>query len=271
MKSTASSIFRPLKRSILSSVVAAFVVLALNGPLLAQDDQPFPRERPAAAEELIPLPRPRPAPAPVADDAEPPPESAAESLGPALARVYQAACPAVLKGQVEAHLLPPLAQDQCGERSPLAVTGLLVNGRMVPLSGEAVVSCAMASVLPGWAAEIDGYLAARENTGLARVLVGTSYACRNRNNALEGALSEHGFANALDVVGFELEDGRSMQLPDGWSPAGSSGGRLLRFAHDAACARFTTTLGPEANAAHADHLHVDLGCHGARCTARICE
>ena len=30
-------------------------------------------------------------------------------------------------------------------------------------------------------------------------------------------------------------------------------------------------LGPEANALHRDHLHLDLGCHGARCVARLCE
>ena len=84
-------------------------------------------------------------------------------------------------------------------------------------------------------------------------------------------LSFHAFADALDVVGFKLEDGRFVTVEQGWSDALSSEGRLLRFAHDAACAHFTTVLGPEANALHRDHLHVDLGCHGKTCTARICE
>jgi hypothetical protein len=84
-------------------------------------------------------------------------------------------------------------------------------------------------------------------------------------------VSEHGFANALDVVGFSLQDGRTMALPDGWSEPLAPAGRLLRFAHGAGCAHFTTTLGPEANALHADHLHLDLGCHGQRCLARLCE
>lgn len=273
-----------LPPSVLGRLLAVgMLTLGLASPVSAQEP-PFPRSRPAVDEAAIPLPRPRPDAeqggeteaeeqdeAPTERVEAEPTDEEGESLSTALARVYQAACPAVLTGQVEARMLPPLAERQCGERSPLAVAGLLVNGRMVPLSGEIVVSCAMASALPEWAADIDGFLQARENSGLARMLVGTSYACRNRNNAREGALSEHGFANALDVVGFELEDGRSMELPGGWLPPESSAGRALRFAHGAACARFTTTLGPEANALHADHLHVDLGCHGQQCTARICE
>ncbi|MBA4782458.1 MAG: extensin family protein [Rhizobiales bacterium] len=34
--------------------------------------------------------------------------------------------------------------------------------------------------------------------------------------------------------------------------------------------RFTTVSGPDVNAQHRDHLHLDLGCHGASCTALIC-
>jgi hypothetical protein len=102
-------------------------------------------------------------------------------------------------------------------------------------------------------------------------MVGTSYLCRPVNNAEGGNISEHGFADALDVIGFALEDGRTVTVESGWSDALSEDGRLLRFAHDAACSVFTTTLGPEANALHRDHFHVDLGCHGRTCTARLCE
>jgi hypothetical protein len=147
----------------------------------------------------------------------------------------------------------------------------MANGRKVALSGPATLTCAMATALPGWVAEIDSYLRAKENTGIETVLVGTSYMCRNVNNASGGNLSFHAFANALDVTGFRLEDGRRVTLPGGWSDPLSMEGRALRFAHDAACARFTTTLGPEANALHRDHLHLDMGCHGSRCTARLCE
>jgi hypothetical protein len=270
-------------------VLAILVLIAVAYPILAQEP-PLPRDRPAAVEtpavieapaveapaateapevteeSLVPLPRHRPADAEV-----PTPEIIPEVPPPEPPRIYQAACPAMMEGRVEATMLEPLSKGVCGERSPLSVTGVFVHGRMVPLSGEAILNCGMATALPEWAEAIDGYLMARENTRLARILVGTSYFCRPRNNAAGADTSEHGFANALDVVGVELEDGRTITLPDGWTDPLSPAGRLLRFAHDSACSRFTTTLGPEANALHRDHIHVDLGCHGQRCLARLCE
>ena len=244
-------------------IIAAFPATAQQGPV--------PLERavedvaPAAAGPPIPMPRPRPEERVERDEIVP------EIPRPAPPRVYQAACPAVLSGSVEASMLEPIVEGTCGERSPLSVTAVLVHGRMVPLSSAAILSCGMASILPAWLEAIDGYLMSREDTRLSRVVVGTSYYCRNRNNAARADLSEHGFANALDVTGFELEDGRTISLPEGWIDPMSPAARLLRFAHGAACALFTTTLGPEANALHADHLHLDLGCHGGACAARLCE
>lgn len=237
---------------------------------------PLPRPRPAevepdqAAEVDTPLPRPRPeqvkpetvVAAPVAEDAAP---------AEADERVYQTACPAVIQGLVEAEALPPLSEGACGERSPLKVTGVMSRGRMVPLSSPITTTCAMASALPDWVASVDGYAVAALGSPLAEVVTGTSYMCRKRNNAREGFTSEHGFANAVDVTGFTLEDGRAIDVTANWLPAAEPEGRLLRLAHDAACAGFTTTLGPEANAEHHDHLHLDLGCHGKSCTAQICE
>lgn len=248
------------------------IVAVLATQAVAQADRPAD----VAAEEpvSVPLPAPRPDfPPPSTTETSPDraPDPAPEQPQPSSERVYQSACQALLTGRIEAQALPPISEGACVARSPLSVTSVAANGRLIPLAGEVILSCGMAATVADWAADIDAYLEARENTGLASIVTGTSYACRNRNNAESGFLSEHGFANALDVIGFELEDGRTLSLPEGWADPLSPAGRLLRFAHDAACARFTTTLGPEANEAHADHLHVDLGCHGQRCIARLCE
>jgi hypothetical protein len=45
-------------------------------------------------------------------------------------------------------------------------------------------------------------------------------------------------------------------------------GRFLREAHAAACRIFGTTLGPEANEAHRNHLHVDMAERKGR---KFCE
>jgi hypothetical protein len=246
---------------------------------------PVPRPRPeeeaepvaveAAEGDVPPLPQPRPGEhdAPVVEESVAPVEvpEAKPAEDVVADRVYQTACPAVLLGQVEAEANPPLSEDMCGERSPLTVTAVLANGRMVKLSSPVITNCEMASALPAWVSAVDGYATSALDSPLVEVVTGTSYMCRKRNNADEGFTSEHGFANAVDVTGFALEDGRSIGVEGQWMPAAAPEGRLLRFAHDAGCTGFTTVLGPEANAEHHDHLHLDLGCHGKSCTARICE
>jgi len=249
---------------------------------------PLPRPRPAEAETPPPPPAGANPPPPPAG-ANPPPSPAAgttppsgpqsvggsvegETATPKPPRVYQTACPAVIDGLVEATPLPPLADGQCQEQSPLSVTAMLVNGRMLKLSAPATFNCGMATQLPDWVAAVDNYLAAADKTRIKSVLVGDSYQCRDRNVAGGSAdLSEHGRADALDFVGFTLEDGRQVTVTADYGSTDPKISRLMHFAHDAACTRFTTVLGPDANALHHDHFHLDLGCHGKTCTFRLCE
>jgi hypothetical protein len=247
----------------------ALIAMLACVPALAQEEAaepPIPRPRPA--ELASPADDPiRPAWT-IREDADAPPEAPVAEAPP---RDYRVACPAALQGRVEARMLPPIEDGQCGARSPLEVTGVLANGRMVPLSSGITTDCGMATALPEWIEAIDSYLMARDNTQVAELVVGTSYMCRNVNNASGGNLSFHAFADAIDVTGFRLEDGRTVTVEGDWGEATSPEGRLLRYAHGAACSHFTTVLGPEANALHRDHFHVDLGCHGKTCTARLCE
>jgi hypothetical protein len=284
-------------------LTAILVFIAGISPVAAQmwvSPTPLPRPRPEATETtpappvpevqqdapvaapaeepVFPMPRRRPVPETPAEEPAPDqpavadqPEVAEPPAEPKPPRIYQTACPAVLAGQAEATIQPPIAEGQCVVQSPLALSAVIVNGRSVEVSGGVVTGCGIATVLPQWASAIDGYLFSRMDTRLSEIIVGTSFMCRPRNNVAGADISEHGFGEALDIVGFRLEDGRTVTVEGGWSDALSEEGRLLRFAHDSACSLFTTTLGPEANALHSDHFHVDLGCHGGRCTAQMCE
>jgi hypothetical protein len=71
-------------------------------------------------------------------------------------------------------------------------------------------------------------------------------------------MSEHATANALDISGFVLADGRRITLRAGWN-AGGAEARFLRAARDGLCDFFRVVLGPDHNALHADHFHVDQG------------
>jgi len=260
-----------------------------RAPAPVEPERPVPPAQ-TEAEEIPPLPMPRPeglgepevAVEPIAPEVEAgPPVTPEEEVAPPVtpeppaepleARIYQGACPAVLLGLVEAEMLPPLSEGACGEQSPLSVTAVLSHGKMVPLSSPLITNCAMASALPAWVSAVEGYALATQNAGIERLNTGTSYMCRNRNNADEGLTSEHGFANAADIVGFTLNDGQTITVETDWPKASAPEGKFLRYAHDAACSGFTTVLGPEANELHRDHFHLDLGCHGRTCTARLCE
>ncbi|MFB3304459.1 extensin family protein [Pseudomonas sp. AMR01] len=85
-----------------------------------------------------------------------------------------------------------------------------------------------------------------------------SFACRNIYNRAEGRLSQHASANALDIAGFRLADGRSISVLKDW-PGEGANARFLRQIRDGACDDFNVVLSPDYNAAHRNHFHLDMG------------
>lgn len=84
-----------------------------------------------------------------------------------------------------------------------------------------------------------------------------AYACRNVNNGgVSNRVSAHARAEALDFAGVRLRDGRRITLAADWSGDGPEA-RFLRRIRDDACRIFGTVLGPDYNAVHADHLHLE--------------
>ena len=176
-----------------------------------------------------------------------------------------------MSGQVAAKSLPPIHEGQCGIQSPLSVEAVSANGRSIPLNAPVVTDCGMATALPAWIAEVDSYLVAHDKTEIKTINLGTNYACRNVDNAATGNLSFHAFADALDVIGFTLKDGRTISIAPGYNGTPEQGRDILHFARDSACTHFMTVLGPEADSFHQDNMHIDLACHGKSCTSRLCE
>ena len=84
-----------------------------------------------------------------------------------------------------------------------------------------------------------------------------AYACRNVNNGAGSTrISAHSQAMALDVSGVRLRDGRRITLTEDWN-GDSDEARFLRRIRDDACRIFGTTLSPDYNAVHHDHLHLE--------------
>lgn len=131
----------------------------------------------------------------------------------------------------------------------------------VPITNITAIQCTLALTLALWTREAV-QPAARKIFGspVARLESFGSYSCRNIKGRpqMAGTRSEHATANAVDISGFVLADGRRITLASGWNGTDEER-RFLRSVRAAACQRFQTVLSPDFNAAHHDHLHFDLG------------
>jgi hypothetical protein len=85
-----------------------------------------------------------------------------------------------------------------------------------------------------------------------------TYACRNVNHTERGRRSQHATANAMDIAGFVLRNGREVRVAQDWAGKGAEAA-FLRAVRDGACRWFRTVLGPDYNTAHRDHFHFDMG------------
>jgi hypothetical protein len=93
---------------------------------------------------------------------------------------------------------------------------------------------------------------------VARIEHFGSYACRNVYGRPNATRSRHATADAFDVAGFVLADGRRIRVLGDWSED-TGAARFLRDVRNGACRFFDGVLSPDYNAAHRDHLHLDRG------------
>ena len=112
-----------------------------------------------------------------------------------------------------------------------------------------------------WERELQRQAQRLLGTEVRRLLHAGSFSCRRLYGRDTGAWSEHATADAVDILGFELADGRTLSVLRDWDNQGSAGA-FLRAARDAGCRAFTTVLSPDYNAAHRDHLHLDTADRG---------
>lgn len=166
------------------------------------------------------------------------------------------ACRLILRdGGVRFDESPPVIEGRCWQ-----LDAVRLRGGVTPLAPAGpVMTCRQALAYAFW-----------DRHGLqpaARALLGAqvtrvehvgTYACRNLYGREDTPRSEHAFANALDVGGFRMSDGRRLRILDDFHGEGPEG-LFLRAARDSACRWFRVTLSPDYNAAHATHLHLDSG------------
>jgi hypothetical protein len=126
----------------------------------------------------------------------------------------------------------------------------------VALAPEPTLACEAARALKAWVQDEAGPGFAPLGARLEGLEIADDYACRNRNRAATGKLSEHARGGAIDIAGFRLADGAVVGIADGWTSPRY--GAVLRRLHAAACGPFSTTLGPGSDEFHETHLHYDV-------------
>ena len=126
------------------------------------------------------------------------------------------------------------------------------------LTPPATLACPIVSALDHWVSDAVQPAAMRWfGAPVTEIKQISAYSCRGMVGAGGSGVSEHAFGNAIDIAAFTLTDGRRITVEEGWHGTPEEQG-FLHDVHLAACDNFTTVLAPGYNAAHYNHIHVDL-------------
>jgi len=144
----------------------------------------------------------------------------------------------------------------CGIGAPYNLSRVAPDVVLEPASQ---MTCETALALTRWvndtllpAVEVLG-----DNVRLTRIVHGSTYICRRRNNQTGGKISEHALGRAVDILSFGF-DGRNPVAVIPRAGDGNLAESFQRAARGGACLYFTTVLGPGSDAFHNDHLHLDI-------------
>ncbi|MEM7423593.1 MAG: extensin family protein, partial [Pseudomonadota bacterium] len=155
-----------------------------------------------------------------------------------------------LRGTVAARIAGPISG--CGIAAPVKITQIAG----ITLTTPATLECRTARTFADWVTGSADPAAKRQlGSGISKIWVMGTYACRTRNNRRGARLSEHALGRAVDIGGFWLHSGRKITVQTNWGKG--SAGAFLRDVWKRACGPFKTVLGPRADRWHHDHLHLD--------------
>jgi hypothetical protein len=129
---------------------------------------------------------------------------------------------------------------------------------------ELVVDCSLALLLPEVEREVQEAARATLGKRIARARTFGTYSCRNMVGWAR-TKSEHSFANAIDIAAFDTADGKAITvLRDFYQKTPT--GEFLRRLHDEwrSDTHLSYVLGPDHDAAHKNHFHIDRGVRWTR-------
>jgi hypothetical protein len=165
---------------------------------------------------------------------------------------------------------PPKSKITCG--APQVVTYLKGPGD-IAYNAAPMLTCTMALALSSFERILQAEATAIFGSPVARIDQLGTYSCREIA-AYPGWVSEHSYANAIDIGRFVLKNGKSVEvLRDfdvGDAPPSKQAGAFLRAVTRRANDEdvFSHVLTPFFNAHHKNHFHLDLSRYRADGTRR---
>jgi hypothetical protein len=230
-----------LGRFVLLGLVSVGVVLFCVSSM-AQSTVPLPSKRPPDLTPEAPEPR---APSPI------PVQPIPEDNDTLRAQVLESR-------RLVGEALPPINDNGgCMIAAPVRLDAIiLADGAKVILMPAVVMRASLASAIADWVRE-DIAPAVPKGDRLASIEGVGAYQCRTRNSIAGAKMSEHAIGNAFDVHVFRTAHGKLFVI----APSNTDSADVKTFRAQlkkTACERFSTVLGPGADAFHGQHLHVDL-------------
>lgn len=151
--------------------------------------------------------------------------------------------------------------SSCGISQPVEVH--FISG--IKLNERPVLNCETAKTFRIWVDEAAQPAVRKARAQITDIRVVASYACRTRNSQRGAKLSEHAIGNAIDIAGFTFDDGTVISVLEHWRS--DKYGPVLQDMYSRACGMFGTTLGPDGDRFHQDHMHFDTAGYrsGAYC------
>jgi hypothetical protein len=172
---------------------------------------------------------------------------------------------------VQFHELGRVTKDACVEEGAVELDAVASPFGTVSAPGKPTLTCPFARQFADWVRDVSAPLTlAYMGSRLTAIQTGPGLVCRTRYDKPGEKISEHAKGNAIDVMAFALENGKTLTVKDS-SASAKIDGVLMKTFRATGCGYFTTILGPGSDDAHKDHFHFDLGLHGATANYRICE
>ena len=216
--------------------------------------QPAPEDMPPLPERAPPEIREKPAAArePLGPEAPPPEWSAGEIREAAFecGRLFT-------ENRFEFKNLPPIRSGVCGTPAPVSLKYINHVPR-VELRPAVTMNCQIGDALERWLRDVVQPRAKQLlDANVIRVGNLAAYDCRARYGSPNERISQHAFANAIDIAEFVTAKGEHIRVVEHWDSKDERA-QFLKDIHKGACEIFGTVLGPEANEAHKNHFHLDL-------------